>query len=94
MHVTDALRRAAIRHHDRTALVFERRSWTWGQFENRVARLATVLRELGIGDGDRVAMLANSSDRYIEYYYASLWSGGIIFPLNARVSFPSAISVP
>jgi hypothetical protein len=26
--------------------------------------------------GDRVAMLANNSDRYVEFYFATLWAGG------------------
>ena len=88
MHLTDALRRAADRRCDETALVFGQQRWTWSQFENRVARLASVLRSLGVCNGDRVAMLAGSSHRYIEYYYATLWSGGIIFPLNSRHALP------
>ena len=84
MRLTDALHRAADRRGDETALVFGQQRWTWSQFADRVARLASVLRNLGVGDGDRVAMLAGSSHRYVEYYYATLWGGGIIFPLNAR----------
>ena len=91
MHLTDALRRAADRRCDETALVFGQQRWTWSQFENRVARLASVLRGLGVGNGDRVAMLAGSSHRYIEYYYATLWSGGIIFPLNSRHALPEIL---
>ena len=90
MGLTDDLRPAAIAPAT-AALVFEQTS-TWSQFENRVARLATVLRELGVGSGDRVAMLAHSSHRYIEYYYGSLWSGGIIFPLNARLALPELVA--
>jgi long-chain acyl-CoA synthetase len=91
MHLTDALRRAAVRRPDTAALVFEQNRFTWSQFQDRVARLATVLRDLGVGNGDRVAMLANSSHRYIEYYYGSLWSGGIIVPLNSRHAVPEMI---
>ena len=91
MHLTDALRRSADRRRDDTALVFGQQRWTWSQFESRVARLASVLRSLGVGNGDRVAMLAGSSHRYIEYYYGSLWSGGIIFPLNSRHALPEIL---
>ena len=91
MRLTDSLRRNVDRRPDKTALIFDQRSWTWSEFGNRVARLAAVLRGLGVGNGDRVAMLANSSHRYIEYYYGSLWSGGVIFPLNARHALPEIV---
>ena len=44
MHLTGALRHAADRRRDDTALVFGQQRWTWSQFENRVARRASVLR--------------------------------------------------
>lgn len=91
MHLTDALRRSADRRPDSIAMVFGQQRWTWSQFKDRVARLAAVLRDHGVGGGDRVAMLAGSSHRYIEYYYGSLWSGGIMFPLNARHALPEII---
>ncbi len=31
-------------------------------------------------------MLAHNSDRYVEYYFATLWAGGVILPLNSRWS--------
>ncbi len=36
--------------------------------------------------GDRVAMLANNSDRYVEFYFATLWAGGVLVPINTRWS--------
>lgn len=36
-------------------------------------------------------MLANSSHRYIEFYYAALWAGGLFVPLNARLALPELI---
>jgi len=47
-------------------------------FVDRVARLASALVEFGMGDGDRVAMLAANGQHYIEYYFGVLWGGGVI----------------
>lgn len=55
-------------------------------FADRITRLAGALRALGVGPGDRVAMLAANSDRYVEYVFATLWAGGVINPVNARWS--------
>ena len=37
-------------------------------------------------DGDRVAMLARNSDRYLEYQMAVPWGGGVLNPCNTRWS--------
>jgi len=44
-----------------------------------------------MGEGDRVAILALNSDRYLEYFYAVLWAGGVIVPLNTRLAVPELI---
>lgn len=86
MELTQALRRAAqIKPHE-TALIFRDRAWTWRAYQERVAKLASALRGLGLGEGDRVAILAHSSDRYIEAFLGPLWAGGAIAPLNVRLS--------
>ena len=59
---------------------------SWSEFEDRVARLATGLRDMGVTDGERVAILALNSHRYLEYYYAVWWAGGAVVPLNVRWS--------
>ncbi|MGR3321553.1 MAG: long-chain-fatty-acid--CoA ligase [Pseudooceanicola sp.] len=55
-------------------------------FVDRVARLAGAFRARGVGPGDRVAMLAANSDRYVEYVFATLWAGGVVNPVNTRWS--------
>ncbi|QCI63346.1 long-chain-fatty-acid--CoA ligase [Phreatobacter stygius] len=91
MGLTQWLTHGARQHADELALVFGDKRYTRAEFEDRVSRLAAVLRDCGVGTGDRVAMLANSSHRYIEYYYASLWAGGIMVPLNTRLALPEIV---
>lgn len=64
----------------------EGREHNWSQFEDRVSKLASGLKELGIQDGERAAILALNSDRYLEYYSAVWWAGGAVVPLNVRWS--------
>ncbi len=66
--------------------IFGDRRRTNTSFVDRVARLANGLKGLGLGPGDRVAMLAMNSDRFVEYVYATLWAGGVINPVNTRWS--------
>ena len=66
--------------------IFGDRRRSNADFADRITRLAGALRALGVGPGDRVAMLAANSDRYVEYVFATLWAGGVINPVNARWS--------
>ncbi|SDP97512.1 AMP-binding protein [Lentzea jiangxiensis] len=40
-------------------------SLTWAQLQDRVARVAFGLRELGLGRGDRVALMGSTSIAWI-----------------------------
>ena len=55
---------------------------------DRVARLAGALKALGVGKGDRVAVLSLNQDRYVELYLGVAWAGAVIVPLNIRWSAP------
>jgi long-chain acyl-CoA synthetase len=53
----------------------------------RVNRLASGMRsELGVGKGDRYAVMTLNGHHYLELYHASLLSGSIINPLNLRLA--------
>ena len=67
---------------------FAGRRRNWEQFADRVARLARGLRDIGIGAGDRVAILALNSDRYMEFLFAVPWAGAIFVPVNTRLAAP------
>lgn len=68
--------------------IFGTRERTVRQVADRVARLAGALRELGVGPGDRVAILALNSDRYHEYLFAVPWADAVLNPINVRWSAP------
>jgi fatty-acyl-CoA synthase len=60
--------------------------YTYGEFAERTTRLAGLLRQLGIGKGDRVATLAWNSHRHLEVYWAAPLSGAVLHTLNFRLS--------
>jgi len=86
INLTQGLHRALQRDPDGIATVFQGRRQSFAVFADRVARLAAALRAVGMATGDRVGMLALNSDRYLEYYLAVPWGGGIVNPCNVRWS--------
>ncbi len=86
MQITSILRRAAQVNPNGIATICKDRQQSWSQLLGRVERLAGALQGLGMGPGDRVALLSLNSDRYIEYYFAVVWGGGAMMPLNVRWS--------
>jgi acyl-CoA synthetase (AMP-forming)/AMP-acid ligase II len=60
---------------------------TYGEHLDRVCRLASGLSgELGIGRGDRFAVMALNGHPFLELYHASLLGGSVINPLNLRLA--------
>src|SRR5438552_4343723 len=59
---------------------------TYRETWERCGRLVAVLRGLGVGVGDRVAIVGPNSHRYLECYQAVPGAGMVIVPLNARHS--------
>ncbi len=86
INLTQGLHRALQRNPNGTATVFQGRRHSFATFADRVARLAAALRAAGMGIGDRIGMLSLNSDRYLEYYLAVPWGGGIVNPCNIRWS--------
>lgn len=91
MQLTLGLHRARRHQPDVAALVCGQVSLTWGEVVDRVARLAGTFRDLGIGPGDRVSVLAPNGQAYLETLFATLWAGGVAVPINSRFSRPEML---
>jgi long-chain acyl-CoA synthetase len=60
---------------------------TFATHVERVSRLTQALgSELGVGRGDRFAVLGMNGHEFIELYHAALFGAGIVNPLNIRLS--------
>jgi long-chain acyl-CoA synthetase len=68
------------------ATIDGQRRRTWQVVYDRVTRLSQALRTLGMRPGDRVAVLAHNCDAFYDTFFAILWSGGVIVPLNTRLA--------
>jgi len=84
--LTQGLRRAAQLKANEVAVSDQHRCCTWQRLIERISRLAGGFRELGLQQNDRVAYLAYNDHRSLEVFYAALWAGGIIAPLNTRLN--------
>lgn len=56
-----------------------------------MARLASGLRGIGAGGGQRLAFLGLNSDRYMEYFFAVPWAGEVFVPINTRLAPPEVV---
>lgn len=86
MLLTQPLRRMGQLAAGQTATVDGAERRNWAELNERVARLAAGLGSLDVSVGDRVAILALNSARYMETYFATLWAGAVVVPLNTRWS--------
>ena len=57
---------------------------TYREHFDEVARAVGGLRELGIGRGDRFAVMMANSPEYLVLFHAALLGGGVVNPLNLR----------
>ena len=83
--VRDLFERAYRIYGDRVAVTSEDAELTYQELGERASRLASVLHELGIGKGDRVAVLSETRPEYVETYAAAASLGAIVLALNIRV---------
>lgn len=57
---------------------------TYAEHFERVQRTIGGLQQLGVGRGDRFAVMTLNSPEYLELYHAAFLGGGVINPLNLR----------
>jgi long-chain acyl-CoA synthetase len=73
-------------HGTRVAMYCDGQELNWAQFADQVARFASVLRESGVREGDRVALLSDNCDLFMAAFFAIPWVGAILVPLNTRLN--------
>jgi len=83
-----ALERAQRLYGANTAIIDTECSFTWSEHMDRVMRLAGVLRDNGIGKGDRFGIICHNTWRHCELLHAGYWHGAIPVPVNYRLAPP------
>jgi acyl-CoA synthetase (AMP-forming)/AMP-acid ligase II len=64
----------------------DRWRYTYADFGRRVARLANALADIGVRQGDTVAIMDWDSHRYLECFFAVPMMGAVLHTVNVRLS--------
>ncbi|MBQ1445541.1 MAG: AMP-binding protein [Renibacterium sp.] len=83
-----ALRATAGRVPERKALLFEDQEYSYRQLDEEVSKVAGALAQSGVGKGDRVALMAHNSDRFVVVVFAVFRLGAIFVPVNPGAAAP------
>ncbi|MCP4690310.1 MAG: long-chain-fatty-acid--CoA ligase [Desulfobacterales bacterium] len=85
MLIGKVLSQRALITPDREALIFKDTTFTYRQLNGRAVRLANAMLEFGVSTGERVGLLMNNCNEFIEVYFATVKIGAVLVPLNTRL---------
>jgi len=80
------LTRSACVFPDKTAVVHGARRYTYRELAERVNRLASALRAVGLAKHDRVAFLCPNIPAMLEAHFGVPAAGGVLVAINTRLS--------
>ena len=80
--IADALRRTALRLPAKTGIICGTIRWTYAEFDALVSRLAAGLAQIGVAEGDKVAVLARNSHGFAALRFALARRGAVMVPIN------------
>jgi len=93
LQLNDILDRAERLHGDQVAFSTQGLHLTYSELVGRARRLAATLRANHVAPGDRVAILARNSFRYLEVNFACVLAGAVLVPLNVRLAKPEIADI-
>jgi len=79
------IKRAALVYPTKTAVVYGAKRYTWKQTYERACRLATVLAQHGIGEGDTVSVMGYNTPETYEAHFGVPMTGGVLHAINTRL---------
>ena len=71
---------------DKHAAMCEGTVRTWGAFDRRINQIARTLAGMGVGRGDKIAILAANSVEYLETFMGGLRAGACVVPLSTMAA--------
>lgn len=81
---------AALRFGDKTAVVFEGRTWSFAELDDLSNLTAQALVDRGVRAGDVVSLYSPNCPEWIIAYYAILKAGAVVNPLNLMLTAAEA----
>jgi long-chain acyl-CoA synthetase len=82
LNLASILAASAERYPDSPAIRLGEVELTYATLDDLSARLATVLGEKGVGQGDRVGVMLPNVPEFPVAYYGVLRAGGVVVPMN------------
>ena len=82
------VKRSAEVYPDKLAVVSGDKRYTYGEHFARINRLASALKKLGVGRGDKVAIISPNTAPMLEAHFAVPMIGAALVPVNIRLSGP------
>jgi long-chain acyl-CoA synthetase len=79
---------SATRRPDGVALRCDDQTYTYAQFDNAAARVATLLQQAGIEPGDRVGVMLPNGPAFAAAFYGILYAGAVAVPMNPLLKAP------
>src|SRR4030095_11062175 len=71
---------------DKRAVMCEGTTRTWSPLDRRLKKLARSLATIGVGRGDKIAILAANSIEYLETFLGALRAGACVVPLSTMAA--------
>jgi len=71
---------------DRAAVIDGERRFSYAEFLDRCLRVSSALRNMGVAEGGRVAVLAPNTHVLLESHYSVPFSGAVLVALNTRLT--------
>src|SRR6516162_501664 len=94
MDLSDLIARNAAFTPHKVALRYDGGSLTYAAFAERIAAAARAFKSvLGVGRGDRIAILAANHPDYLVLLYACARLGALLLPLNWRLALPEQLFI-
>jgi fatty-acyl-CoA synthase len=85
--LAQVFRRSAQEHPDHTLMVAGASRWNYAQVDARSSSLAAAMAELGLGSGDRIAIILPNRPEWIVALLACGKLGATVIPVNPRLNY-------
>jgi len=83
--ITDVMASHGKWRANKPAVICDGRRIPWGEFNQRVNKVANGLMKLGLQKGEKVSLLMTNRPETLEILFGTVKAGGVIVPLSAMV---------
>ena len=93
MNLKQMLEQAAKRYGEKTAIVMDDHVLSYAELDEASNKVANALVGMGVGKGDRVAMLLSNSPEFVTIYFGVVKIGGIAVLLDPKYKLTELASL-